>query len=139
MTAWTIPAAFAASHQLDAFGGVHRQRFLADDVLAGGDRLQGHRLVQVVGRGDMDGVELWIGQQLLEGIERARQPHCFGAGGAVFWRGTENAYDLDPDPAQRFHMHRTDESGPYDRCLACLRHRILLSVDAARGVGAFGI
>ena len=51
-------------HELVHLGALHRRRFLHEDVLAGLERLFRERVVCRDGRGDDDGVELGIGEQL---------------------------------------------------------------------------
>ena len=51
----------------------HRQRLLAHDVPAGGEDLPDLRVVQLVGRGDVDDLDALVGQQLLEAAVCARR------------------------------------------------------------------
>ena len=54
-------------HELLSARGVHRERLLADHVLAGGERGRCERLVKVVRRADVHDVELRVLDELLGG------------------------------------------------------------------------
>ncbi len=53
-----MPAASARGDEVGGLGGVESQRFLADDVLPGGEHRPHLLGVQVVGTGDVDHIDL---------------------------------------------------------------------------------
>ena len=58
MPTWNnLPVSFYGFDDVDAFFDGVRKRFLAVDMLAGGERRQRHVVVQVFGRHDEDGVD----------------------------------------------------------------------------------
>ena len=88
----------------------HRQRLLADDVLARGEDGLGLRQMQIIGRGDMDGVDRRVVEQGLERRVGARDAERLGPGRAAFRGAAEHAADLDADAAQGFDVDRADEA-----------------------------
>ena len=90
------------------------QRFVADHVLAARDRGHGDRMMQVVGRGDVDHVDFGIVQQRLVA--------AVGAGDAQLVRGSLRAvlaasgqrdHVHVAQPAQGVDMPGTDEAGTH--------------------------
>ena len=70
--------------ELGGLGGVDAERLLADDVLAGGDRRPGLLGVDVVGAGDVHGVEVGDGEQFVERVERLGQQRV-GLAACALW------------------------------------------------------
>ena len=56
---------FGRGEHLAPFGGAHRHRLFAQHVAAGFERRQGQRLVELVGRGDADHIQLFFLQHFL--------------------------------------------------------------------------
>ena len=92
-----------------------RQRLLADDVLAGGQRGLGERLVEVVGGADVHHVDVGALDQRLRGLEGAlgaeRPCGLLGAGR----RGGGDADDARPGQACGAGVDGADEAGAGDR------------------------
>ena len=65
----------AGRHHLAGVGQGHRQRLLAQHVLAGRGRRQRLREVQLVGGADVDDLDRRIGQQRLDAVVAARRCH----------------------------------------------------------------
>jgi len=120
--------------QLRALGGVHRQRLLADDVLAGLDRLAGERRVQVVGGGDVDAVDRPGGKRVGQRGE-GRDAHRLGTGDAALRPGADQPDDLDAVAAQRVGVHRPDVPRPHHDRPRPIRHVPLLR-DSRPGIVA---
>ena len=96
-------------------GDVERERLLADDVLAGRQRGLGERQVQVVGRADVDDVDVVGAHELLGRGERAPDAELggglLGAGG----RGGGDADDVGAREARGADVDGADEAGAGDR------------------------
>ncbi len=88
----------------------HRQRLLADDVLAGGEDRRGLRDVEVVGRGDVDDAHGTVSEDLLERGVGVADAERIGPGRAALARASEDAADVDPDPAELLDVDGPDES-----------------------------
>ncbi len=100
--------------QLDELGGLrggHRERLLADDVLARLERLLHLRVVEVVRRRQVDDVDPVVGEDRVVALVCPGEPLRRRALG----RGARDARDLDPDPSQRVDVDGTDEARPDDR------------------------
>ena len=100
--------------QLDELRGLrrrHRQWLLADDVLARLERLLHLRMVEVVGRRQMDDVDLVVGENRVVALVGASKPFGRGALG----RGACDARHLDPDAPQRVDVDGSDEPRADDR------------------------
>ena len=80
-------------------GAVERHRLLAHDVLAGGQRLERQRLVQVVGRADVDDVDAVGLDQLLARGEGPLGPQLLG--GLLPGPGDDPATPTSLAPARR--------------------------------------
>ena len=61
---------------LVGFGQGERHRLLDGDVLAGGERVQGHGMVEVMGQQDLDQVEVGQGKQVVVVVEDAGGRHA---------------------------------------------------------------
>ena len=109
-----------AQHRL-AFGGVHRQRLLADDVLAGRDRLPRQWRVQMVRRGDVDGVTRFAGKCVAQcWVERDSQRlRAFPAGVGA---RTDDGRDLDAVAPQGIKVDQANEAWPDDNRAQPLSH-----------------
>ena len=94
--------------------GGHRQRLLADDVLAGGEDRRRLRDVEVVRRGDVDDVDGRVGEDLVEGGVGVADAQGVGPGGAALRGAAEDAADVDADPAELLDVDGPDESGADD-------------------------
>jgi hypothetical protein len=104
-------------HQSRRLLAGHRQRLLADDMLARRQRRERMLRVQPVGRGDMNDVDLGMRDQLLvleaaDGIRDA-EPRGGGLGVRV---GVADGDHLDAQPLESFDVNRTDEPGADDPC-----------------------
>ena len=109
------PACLGEPHEFRRLRRGRRERFLAHDMLAGGQRRRGLRVMQTIGRGDMDHVDPRVGQHGLEARIRGRQ-----AEGSRAFRGprmarTDDTVHLHAEPPQRLDVHRPDKAGPDDR------------------------
>ena len=72
-----MPALLAASSSFLRFRRGHRQRLVGDDVLAFGDRRRVDRIVQIVGRGVVDDLDVRVVEQRLVaavGLRARRAP-----------------------------------------------------------------
>ena len=110
LAALTSPVAAARRDQLARLRRRHRQRLLADDVPARGKDGLRLRQMEVVRRGDVDGVDRRVVQQRLERRVGPRDAERLRPGRATFRGAAENAAHLDADAAQRFDMDRADEA-----------------------------
>ena len=129
------PGGGGQGDQLGGLGGVDAERLLADDVLAGGNRRPGLGGVDVVGAGDVHGIEVGDGEQLVERVEGLGQQRVGLAAGA-FRGGPDHPDDLDTDAAQRLGVHGSHPSGPDDRRLHCVprpRRPLLAAPSLALG------
>ncbi len=95
------------------FGHIHRQRFLADDVLAGCQHLLDHRRVQIVRGRDVDAGELWHVEEIVEGVIGG-DTDLFTLAPPRLRAGADQPHHLRADPSQRFDVDRTDEPGTDD-------------------------
>ena len=102
----------------------HRERLLADDVLARGEHLLRLRMVQVVRRRQVDDVDRVVGEQRLERVVHGRDR----LRGRALGRGADDAGDVDAEQPQRVHVDDADEAGADDarpepsRCRSCRDH-----------------
>ena len=113
-TALTRPlASAAATRPADSAGG-HRQRLLADDVLAGGEDRRRLRDVEVVRRGDVDDVDGRVREDLVEGRVGVADAQGVGPGRAALRGAAEDAADVDADAAELLDVDRPDEPGADD-------------------------
>ncbi len=78
-TALTRPLSAASRDQLGRLVRGHRQRLLAHHVAAGGEDLPDLRVVEVVGRGDVDDLDAIVGEDVVEGAVRLRDAEALGA------------------------------------------------------------
>ena len=108
-------------HQLLSARGVHRERLLADHVLAGGERGCCKRLVKVVGRADVDDVELRVLDQLLGGGGRAIRLEREGCRLGALGRGGGDRDDAGAGEAGGAGVDGADEAGPGDSDSKLLR------------------
>jgi hypothetical protein len=111
-------------HHLGGLFRRHRQRFLADHVLAGGEDGLHLLVMGVVGRRDMDHVDTVIGQQVVERGIGMGHPDLGGPRGAALGGGAEDAPHLHAQPPERLHMYRADEARADHRGADCseIRH-----------------
>jgi hypothetical protein len=93
------------SEQLGRLLGRHRERLLADDVLARRERLLRLRVVQVVRRRQMDDVDGRVREQLLNRLVDGRDP----LRSRSLRRRADDARDVDPQEAERVHVDDADE------------------------------
>ena len=88
----------------------HRQGLLAHDVPARREDRLDLRVVQLVGRRDVDDVDPVVVEQLVQRGVGAADVDLLRAGGGAVARGAEQAGDVDADPAQGLDVHRADEA-----------------------------
>jgi hypothetical protein len=93
-------------HELGRLRGGQRERLLADDVLAGGERGLHLRVVEVIRRRDVDDVHARVRQQRLVALVRGRQA---GLRAGALGRRADHAGDVDPEPAQGLDVDDADE------------------------------
>jgi len=109
------PACLREADELGGLGAGHRQRLLADDMLAGQERRARRRVVMHVARSDVYDVDLGIADEVA--IVGVRPGHG-KRGGLAFRRGLAaggHGHDLDvAQPPQGLDVHRTDEPGADD-------------------------
>ena len=114
LTALTSPLAGGERHQLRGFVGGHRQRLLADDVLPGRQDCPDLRVMQLVGRGDVDHPDGVVREELRQARIDAREAELRGATLAELRGGLEQALDAHADAAQCLDVHATDETAADD-------------------------
>ena len=68
------------------------------------------RTVQIVGRGDVDDVDVGIGEEVVERGIGAGDAQGGRPGRTALWRAAEHAANLDADPAQGFDVDGADEA-----------------------------
>jgi hypothetical protein len=90
--------------------GVERERLLADDVLAGRERLLDLCVVQVVRRREVNDIHIVVGEQLLVAPAHRRE----ALRRRSLWGGSDDTDDVDSQPTQRLHVHGADEPGAHD-------------------------
>ena len=93
---------------------VHRQRLLADHVLARGERGFGERRVKVVRRADVDHVHLVGVDQRLSGLEAALGAERRRGLRRTLGRRGGDADQTSPGQPGRASVHGADEPRPYD-------------------------
>src|SRR3954464_4329028 len=91
---------------------VDRQRLLADDVLAGGQRGLGERKVQMIGRADVHDVDVRSFDKLLRRVERALRSERRGGEYAPFRRGCGDADQACTRETRGPSVDSTDEPRP---------------------------
>ncbi len=97
--------------QLGGLGAVDAERFLADHVLAGVDRRPRLGGVDVVRAGDVHGVEVGDGEQLVERVVGLGQQRV-GLAARPLRRRADHPDDVDTDATQRLGVHRRHPSRP---------------------------
>ena len=107
----TSPLASASSSSSPDSAEVSRQRLLADDVLAGGERLLHLRVVQVVRRRQVDDVDRVVREQRLVAVVDRREPPSRAARSG---RRADDAGDGHAEPPQRVDVDDADEAGADD-------------------------
>ena len=129
----------AQRDQFGRLGAGHRQRLLADDVLAGGQRLPALLEVEAVRRGEVDDADRGVGEQLLEGWRRrGRVPRLAGGVAALLGRRAEDADDGPAEPAQGLDVDGADEAGADEGgASACDRFRGMLICSRTLTPGAY--
>ena len=93
---------------------VERERLLADDVLAGGERGLGERSMQVVRRAQVDDVHLRRLHELLGGLVRARGAQLDRGLARALRARRAHAGDLRPGDPCGPRVDRADEAGAHD-------------------------
>ena len=101
--------------QLLRFGGGHRQRLVGHDVLALGDRRRVDRVVQVVRRGVVHDLDVWVVEQRLVAAVRLRHAERvrlrFRGGIAA----AGDRHDIDEaQPSHRVDVMGADEAGAHN-------------------------
>jgi hypothetical protein len=66
--------------------------------------------VESIWGGEMNGIHGGIGEQFVKRCKESRKSERFGRRAALFRRGSEYARNRQTQPAQRFHVQRTDET-----------------------------
>jgi hypothetical protein len=94
--------------------GGHRQRFLADDVLAGGEDRRCLGDVEVVRRGDVNDVDRRVGEDVVQGPVGVTDTQRVGPRRAALRRAAEDAAHVNTDPAELLDVDGPDEAGPDD-------------------------
>ena len=112
-------------HQLGRLLRVHGQRLLAQDVLAGQERLLGQRVMQHVGHGEMDGVNVLVRQHFVDALVRAGQAELLLGRGRFLVIDAENAGHGDAEPAQRLDVDGADETGADYRGVDLMQHDVV--------------
>jgi hypothetical protein len=96
-------------------GRGHRERLLADDVLACGEDRRRLRDMEVVRRGDVDDVDRVVREDLVQAGIAVANVQGVGSGGGAFRRAAEDAAHVDPDAAELLDVDGPDEAGADDR------------------------
>jgi len=89
-------------------------RFLTDDVPAGGQDPLHLGVVELVGGGDVDGVDLAIVQQRVQARVGLREADPAGGVLAAIRAAPEHAAHRHPQPAQVLDVHGADEAAADD-------------------------
>ena len=120
--------------QLLGFRRGHRQRLVRDDVLALGDRRRIDRIVQIVGRGVVNDLDLGVVQQrFITAVRLARAERLrlgFGRGLAA---AGHRHHVHEPEPPDRVHVVGSDEARSHDPHADSL-HTCLRSARLARRI-----
>ena len=106
------PGALGERHELGGLARVHAERLLADDVLAGLQHRLDLRVVEVVGRREVDDVHARVREHRLEAVVGLGEP---GLGPCALRRRSHHADDLDAEAPQRVDVHDSDEAGAHHR------------------------
>ena len=104
------PARLREPEQLARLGRRHGERLLADDVLAGGERLLDLRVMQAVRRRQVDDVDRLVPEQRFVAVVDRRDR----LRGRSLRRRADDAGDRDAEPPQSVDVDDADEAGAHD-------------------------
>ena len=107
------PGIGGTSHEIGCVLRGDRERFLTDNVFAGGKGCACLFGVGVIGAGDVDDVDRRIGSHLLDAVVHPADADGIGLGPGALRRRADHTGHLDAKTTQRLDVCHPDESNPH--------------------------